>query len=150
MDLSSAAAGAAGSGHIWAEASTPMAPTQKMSTLFEQIDPTGSGSISKGQFNQAFQTMSPPASFQKAGVDAVWSKLDPTGSGTVAKQDFVNAMTTMMKQLRGHHLNPASQVGAQSLSKSAGMLDALGGAPASLAMSASGSGNVGSVFDAMA
>ncbi len=120
-----------------------------MSDLFDQIDSSGSGSISKSQFEQAFQTLNPPGSFQKAGADAIWSKLDPNGTGTVSKQDFVNTMTTLMKELRGHHhQQQASATGAASVSQSAAALSALG---QPMSGTASNSGDtVGSIIDLIA
>jgi Ca2+-binding EF-hand superfamily protein len=92
-------------------ASMRMPASQKMSNLFDQIDTTGSGTITKAQFDQAFQAMNPPKDFKAQGADAIWSKLDPTNSGSVNKQDFITAMTSMMKQMRGHHHH---QSGTQS------------------------------------
>ncbi len=84
-------------------ASVRMPASQKMSNLFDNIDTSGSGTITEAQFNQAFQTLNPPSDFKSLGASAIWSQLDPTNSGTVNKQDFVTAMTSMMKQMRGHH-----------------------------------------------
>ena len=85
---------------IYGGASPPMPPSSKMANLFNTIDSAGSGTISKSQFEQAFQTLNPPAAFKKAGAEAVWTKLDPTGSGSVGKSAFVDAMTAQMSQLR--------------------------------------------------
>ena len=65
---------------------------QKMSQLFDMIDASGSGSISKTQFQQAFQAMNPPAKFQAMGADQIWAKLDSSGTGSVSRQDFVSTM----------------------------------------------------------
>jgi hypothetical protein len=119
-----------------------------MSNLFDQIDPSGSGSITQSQFGQAFQSMSPPASFQKAGADAVWGKLDPTGSGSVSKQAFVTEMTAMMKELRGHHSPVGSTAGAQALAQTTSLLDALGN-PATGSAPPASSG-AGSIINALA
>lgn len=149
-NLSATSTGAADAAKIWSGASAPMSPTQKMSSLFDQIDTTGSGTISQSQFDQAFKSMNPPASFQAAGADAVWSKLDPTGSGTVSKQDFVNGMTEMMKQLRGAHHQHHSAQGAQAVAQSASLLDALGGSDATTGSSTSESPTIGSIINALA
>lgn len=128
-----------------------MSPTQKMSGLFDQIDPTASGTITQAQFDQAFQTMNPPASFQSAGADSVWAKLDPNGTGSVSKQDFVTEMTTMMKQLRGHHHHQSgSAAGAQALTQNTSLLDALGKSDPSSTKPNSSTGTVGSVLDLLA
>jgi hypothetical protein len=134
---------------IWSGASAPMSPTQKMSGLFDQIDPGASGTITQNQFANAFQSMNPPASFQAAGVGSVWSTLDPQGAGSVTKPDFVGAMTGLMQQLRGGRGNPSSAAGAQALAQNAVMLDRLGGPGSSPSLAASPGGS-GSVLNALA
>jgi hypothetical protein len=150
INLSASGTASASASQVWSGASAPMSPNQKMSDLFDQIDTTGSGTISQSQFDQAFQSMNPPAPFQAAGADAVWSKLDPTGSGTVSKQDFVKDMTEMMKQLRGaHHHGGHSAEGAQSAAQSTGLLDALSTTEAS-SSSSNSTDTVGTVINALA
>jgi Ca2+-binding EF-hand superfamily protein len=90
----------AGMSSVMSGASMHMPPQQKMSNLYSQIDTSGSGSISQSQFNQAFQTMNPPAAFRAAGSNAVWNALDPSGTGQVSQQNFVNGMKNLMVQLR--------------------------------------------------
>lgn len=109
-------------------------PTQKMSDLFQKIDTSGSGTISKAQFEQAFQNTNPPPAFKAMGADAIFSKLDPNGTGSVSKQDFINGMKSMMAQ--GHHHHHADGVNggqsgttpspAQTLSSSLESLNAQG------------------------
>ena len=108
-------------------------PAQKMANLFQQIDTSGSGTITKAQFEQAFQTMNPPGSIKSLGADAVFSKLDPNGTGSVSKQDFVNGMSSMMLQLRQHHHHGGGQMNSsqansfsQTLSASLDSLNNLG------------------------
>ncbi|HEX5392169.1 MAG TPA: EF-hand domain-containing protein [Rhodocyclaceae bacterium] len=118
----------------WSGASMRKPPAQKMSDLFQKIDTNGSGSITKAQFEQAFQTMSPSKGFQQAGADAVWAKLDPNGTGSVSKQDFVGGMTSMMSQFRHGHHHQAQQAqqasanssAAQTLSTSLDSLNSVG------------------------
>lgn len=81
-------------------ASAGMPPQQKMSSLFDKIDSSGSGSINQDQFNSAFQSMNPPAVFQQQGASAIFSALDPGGSGSVSKSDFVSGMSQLMASLR--------------------------------------------------
>jgi Ca2+-binding EF-hand superfamily protein len=81
-------------------ASARMPPAQKMASLYSQIDTSGSGSISKAQFTQAFQTMKPTAGFRSMGASAVFQALDPGASGSVSRQNFVQGMTQLMTQLR--------------------------------------------------
>ena len=97
MDIS----GISSSGlHAVSGASYGAPPQQKMSSLFDSIDTSGSGSITQAQFEQAFQTKNPPAVFQKQGADAIFAALDPTGTGSVSKQDFVATMSKLMASLR--------------------------------------------------
>lgn len=98
MDISGVAN--AGALHAMSGASAGMPPQQKMSRLFDKIDSSGAGSISQAQFNQAFQSMNPPAVFQQQGANAIFSSLDPSGTGSVSKQDFVNGMSKLMSSLR--------------------------------------------------
>src|ERR1700688_117136 len=86
--------------HAVSGASSGAPPQQKMSSLFDSIDTTGSGSITQSQFEQAFQTKNPPAVFQNQGAEAIFASLDPTGSGSVSKQDFVSTMSKLMASLR--------------------------------------------------
>ena len=117
-----------GSTQVWSGASMPKSPTQKMDNLFQKIDTSGSGSITKAQFEQAFQTMNPSKGFQQAGADAVWAKLDPNGTGSVSKQDFVGGMTSMMSGFRHHHGGGASSTtsAAQTVTTSTSSLSSLG------------------------
>ena len=82
-----------------------------MSSLFDSIDTSGSGSITQAQFDQAFQSKNPPAVFQKQGADALFAALDPNGTGSVSKQDFVSGMSKLMATLRADN---AGQSGSQS------------------------------------
>ncbi|MGA2817829.1 MAG: EF-hand domain-containing protein [Xanthobacteraceae bacterium] len=86
--------------HAMSGASAGMPPQQKMSSLFDKIAGGGSGSITQQQFDQAFQTMDPPAVFQQQGSSAIFSALDPNGTGSVSKQDFVSGMPQLMVSLR--------------------------------------------------
>ncbi len=114
---------------VWSGASMRMPPTQKMANLYQQIDTSNSGSISKAQFEQAFQSLNPPANWKSQGADAIFSKLDPSGSGSVAKQDFISGMTNMMPQ-RQHHRHGAEGIatGSQTTSQTTGTAAASTGA----------------------
>lgn len=102
-------------------ASAGMPPQQKMTSLYNNIDSGGSGSITQQQFNQAFQTFNPPPVFQRRGADAIFAALDPNGTGSVSKQDFVSGMSSLMVSLRsegaasGANGPPPSQTLASSL-----------------------------------
>ena len=73
-------------------------PQQKINNLFQQIDSSGTGRITKAQFEQAFNKLSLPASIKGIGQEAVFSKLDPSGSGVVSKQSFIRGMQALMTQ----------------------------------------------------
>ena len=133
MSMTVSGMGSAGATQAMSGASMRKPPAQKMADLFASIDTSGSGSITKAQFEQAFQTQNPPKGFQQAGADAVWAKLDPNGTGSVSKQDFVTGMTAQMAQMRqGHHHHHAAgsssstQTPAQTVSSSLDALNSLG------------------------
>jgi hypothetical protein len=117
MDISGIASSSAL--HAVSGASTGAPPQQKMSSLFDSIDTSGSGSITQSQFEQAFQTKNPPAVFQKQGADAIFAQLDPTSTGTVSKQDFVSTMSKLMASLRaGGSTTPSGSLSTDSLTAS--------------------------------
>lgn len=76
--------------------SGPVPLQQKLSNLFQQIDTAGKGSITKTQFEQAFNKLNPPAAAKAIGAEATFSKLDPGGTGSVSKQDFIKGMSALM------------------------------------------------------
>ena len=95
-------------------ASPAMTPTRKMTNLFQQIDSSGSGTITQAQFKQAYAQQNPPAVFKAMGADAIFSKLDPQGTGSVSQQDFVSGMTGLMRSLRGQSTGGAATSGTSS------------------------------------
>ena len=115
---------------VWSGASVRMPPAQKMSNLFDKIDTSWSGTITKAQFEQAFQTMNPPAGIKAMGADAVFAKLDPNGTGSVSKQDFVSGMKSLMSEMRQHRHQGSGQgaSSAQTLPASLQSLESLGSA----------------------
>ena len=130
--------GAVSGMHAVSGASSSGPPQQKMSDLFDSIDTTGSGSITKSQFDQAFQSKNPPAVFQKQGADAIFAALDPNGTGSVSKQDFVSGMKQLMVSLRADDAAPAGSSTSQlsaSLAASVQSLNSID--PSSLAQTTS-------------
>jgi hypothetical protein len=123
MSISISGMGNTGMSSMVSGASMSMPPQQKMSNLYSQIDTTGAGSINQSQFNQAFQTMNPPAAFKAAGSTAVWNALDPSGTGQVSRQNFVNGMKNLMVQLRQ---DSGTSGAAQTLASNTQALDTLG------------------------
>lgn len=98
LDISSVGSGPAI--HAMSGASAGMPSQQKMTNLFNQIDSSGAGSITQAQFDQAFQSLNPPAVFKQQGADAIFAALDPPGTGSVSKQDFIAGMSNLMASLR--------------------------------------------------
>lgn len=112
--------GMAGAPQAMTGASMRMPPAQKMANLFAQIDTSGTGSITRTQFEQSFGSLKPPAGFKAMGADAVFAKLDANGSGRVSKQEFVNGMTQMVshvRQQRQQHYETAVQTPAAAPTK---------------------------------
>ncbi len=118
---------AAGDLQAMSGASGGMPPQQKMTSLYNNIDTGGSGSITQQQFNQAFQTFNPPPVFQKQGAGAIFAALDPNGTGSVSKQDFVSGMSSLMVSLRseGAASGAGSPSPVQTLASSLQSLNAL-------------------------
>ena len=117
--------GAAGGMHAVSGASSSGPPQQKMSDLFDSIDSSGSGSITKSQFDQALQSKNPPAVFQKQGADAIFAALDPNGTGSVSKQDFVSGMKQLMVSLRANDSAPAGSSTSQASASVAASVQSL-------------------------
>jgi hypothetical protein len=105
--------------------SAPVSPQQKISNLFQQIDSSGTGRITKAQFEQAFNKLSLPASVKGIGSEAAFSKLDPSGTGVVSKQDFIKGMESLITKAA-----PAQQKDATVAAKAA---PAVNSAPAHVA-----------------
>jgi len=129
-------------------ASMRMPPAQKMANLFSKIDTSGSGSISKAQFEQAFQKLNPPPAIKTMGADAVFNKLDTNGTGSVSKQDFINGLKSMAAPGFKHHLDTANTTqnnASQTLTTSINSLKALGNQP-----TPASSGAVGNTINILA
>jgi Ca2+-binding EF-hand superfamily protein len=90
-----------------APASNSISPQQKFSNLFQKIDTSGTGRITKAQFEQAFNTLNLPESVKGMGQDAAFGKLDPNGTGVVSKQEFIRGMESLVSQ-RTHQVSKDS------------------------------------------
>jgi hypothetical protein len=117
MDISGVSA--AGGSHA---ASGAISIQQRMSSLFDSIDTSGSGSITQLQFNQAFQARTPPAGLQQQGAHAIFAKLDPDGTGSVSKQDFVSGMSKLVASLNADNAGASASPPSTSLAPSAQFL----------------------------
>lgn len=95
----------------------------RLADLFDKIDSGGTGSVTKAQFEQAFQTMNPPPGMQALGADAIFNQLDPNGTGSVSKQDFITGMAKLGSQVRAAGRQMAA---AGSADASAATADAQG------------------------
>lgn len=81
-------------------ASKPASPEQRLANMFQQIDTAGKGSITRAQFQQAFNKLNPPEAVKAMGADVAFGRLDPKGTGSVSKQDFVKGMEALMAQAK--------------------------------------------------
>ena len=83
---------------VAAVASPSATSQQKIANLFQQIDSSGTGHITKSQFEQAFSKLNLPASVKGVGLEAAYKKLDPSGTGVVSKKDFIAGLESLIKQ----------------------------------------------------
>jgi EF-hand domain pair len=126
MSMSVAVVGVSNGLQAMSGASAGMPPQQKMTSLYNQIDTTGTGSITQQQFTQAFQSLNPPPVFQKQGASAIFGSLDPNGTGSVSKQDFISGMTSLMASLRADSgSNSSGPPPSQTLTSSLQFLNSL-------------------------
>ena len=116
-------------------ASMHKSPSQKMANLFDTMDSSGTGAITKTQLEEAFQTQNPPPGFKAMGADAIFAKLDPNNTGSVSQADFVSGMTSLASTLRAQRQQgafgtnqSATASSQQSLEASLQALNDLGGA----------------------
>ena len=119
MSLSISGMGATSAPQIVSGASSYASPSAKMTSLFGKIDSGNSGSITRGQFQQAFDRLNPPASFRAQGANAIFNQLDPNRSGSVSKSHFVRGMTAMMRSFKTAGARGASAVPTESNSSDA-------------------------------
>ena len=122
-----------------AGASRHMTMAQKMSDLFDKIDTGQTGSISKNEFESAFQSMKMPGRFKALGADAIFAKLDPNGTGSVSKEDFIAGMKSMFSHPKKDHTAQVDP-GSTLASGMAALNDAIGGTASDQAPQPSGSG----------
>jgi len=111
-------------------ASSRMGPSKKMSHLFDKIDSQGTGSISREQFSNAFETLNPPKRFKSMSADQVFDQITNNKTNSVAKSDFVSAMTQLSRSLvQGQSEQPANAAAApsQTLMTSLQSFNGLGG-----------------------
>jgi Ca2+-binding EF-hand superfamily protein len=78
--------------------SAPTSTLQKLNSLFQQIDTSGKGHITKVQFEQSFSKLSLPISVKEIGQDGVLKKLDPNGTGIITKPEFIQRMASLFNQ----------------------------------------------------
>ncbi len=77
---------------------SPTSTLQKLNNLYQQIDTTGKGQITKVQFEQSFNKLSLPASVKDMGQEGVLKKLDPNGTGVITKPEFIQRMAPLINQ----------------------------------------------------
>ena len=78
------------------------APTasQKMSSVFDKIDVSGTGSITRAQLAQKFKGLNLPEGIKALGPDAVFSALDQSKTGSVDKKKFSSGMIKLLSTLK--------------------------------------------------
>lgn len=72
-----------------------------LTRAFQSIDSANTGSISKAQFESAFQNMKMPPALKAMGADALFAKMDTNGTGNISKQDFINGIKSLAPKTRG-------------------------------------------------
>jgi len=135
-----------------ASTGTSESPHKKISSLYQQIDSSGSGRITKAQFEQAFNKLNLPESVKGLGQEAAFNKLDPNGTGTVSKQDFIRGMETLMSPRTHQARKDAAAKDSPAETKSAPVTKVQASNPASQSMSLNlplpvGSGTTGNTIN---
>jgi hypothetical protein len=85
---------------------------KKTAGVFDQMDPLGTGAISRSQFTQSFKSLNLPASIKSLGADKVFSALDTGAKGAIGKKEFSSGMIKLLSTLN------ASQASAPQASAS--------------------------------
>lgn len=85
-----------------------------LTQAFQSIDAANTGSISKAQFESAFQHMKMPPALKAMGADALFAKMDTNGTGSISKQDFINGIKSLAPKARsgGRHVSHRNDGGA--------------------------------------
>jgi Ca2+-binding EF-hand superfamily protein len=72
---------------------------KKASSLFDQMDPTGTGSVSRSQFARSFKSLNLPDGIKGLGANTVFSSLDTGGKGAIGKKEFSSGMMKLLSTL---------------------------------------------------
>ncbi len=112
MSISISGLGSAQSQAVSGASGRSGAISKGLSRLFQQLDTGGTGSLTKAQFESAFQKLKLPASIKSMGADALFSKLDPKGTGSISKDQFVAGMKQVFSDLQAKKYGGLSQYGA--------------------------------------
>lgn len=81
-------------------ASKRASSSQGLSQMFQTMDTSGAGSISKSNLQSALQNLSLPSSVKSLGADTLFNKLDTNKTGSVSRQDFVSGLRKIMSGLQ--------------------------------------------------
>jgi hypothetical protein len=119
----SAAISASAQPQVWTGASGHGAShgegaNQKLSSLFDSADQSGSGSVTQDQLASALQSAKLPKSLQSESAAQIFAKLDSSGTGSVSKQDFISGMKDLLKQARQAEQSSSVETQASSASPS--------------------------------
>jgi Ca2+-binding EF-hand superfamily protein len=85
--------------HSVSGANSTTTSTKKASSLFDQMDVTGIGSVSRNQFARNFKSLNLPSGIKSLGADKVFSALDASGKGAIGKKEFSSGMIKMLSAL---------------------------------------------------
>ena len=114
---------------VMSGASARRPPQQKMSQLFDMIDASGSGTITKDQFQKAFQSLEPPAKLQAVGASQLWARMDTNRTGSVSKRDFLKVMLDAIRNQGGSGQEIAPASATRTANAATAALKALGNPP---------------------
>jgi Ca2+-binding EF-hand superfamily protein len=90
-------------------------------SLVNQIDPSGSGSFTQSQLEQAVTA----AGGTTQAADALFSQLDPNGTGSVTEQQLAQLLSQSVPHGGHHHHHHGGAVGASDGNSAGGALTAL-------------------------
>jgi len=131
--------------HLISGAGKKMGANNIIAQMFQSMDSSGAGSISKSQFQSAFDSLNLPSKVKSLGADAIFNRLDPTGTGNVGRQDFITGIKTLYKQSQEQNGSGfLSHLAAAGLSQIPGVGAASGLAYGLLSLKSAFSGERGS------
>ena len=123
--LGSVSSASAGTAQVWSGASMKSYSQAGASQFFNSIDTTGSGTITKAQFEQSLKTSKLPQYAQGVSTSDLWSKLDLKGTGSVTKQDFLSGLKSVRNANHKKHTDNDLDSQKQTVNDSLNELNSL-------------------------